>query len=316
VKVKRFTKRVASAKVGGGVAEEVAKIRRKLGHLSLDRAPTTWLDLGSASLNRVLGNAERGVPYGRIVEVSGLESHGKTALTLTLAALAQQDGALVIWADFENSYTPEWAAVRGLDPEQVALVSPYVGRFGKEKDVRLPAAQELCEEVEALIVGFHGRYKKIFLAGDSITSMLTEGEASAGLGGQNMRTRMDLPMFLGALMRRWVGMAQAHNVLMVFVNQLRQKPGMAFGDPWYTPGGNAVRFYSHVRVRVRRTGAKGGRITVSGHQTGIQGIVTNKKNKVGGLESSEIGYRLLFDGPMKFVPAREVRKKAAGEEEE
>jgi recombination protein RecA len=289
------------------MATELEKIRKALGHLALGWEPSTWLDTGVPELNRVIGHKEKGLPFGRIVEISGWESNGKTAIALSLAALAQQDGARVVWGDVENSFDPDWARVRGLDPDKIMLIQPYVGTFDNEKAPRLSTAQELCVEIEKCVEAHGSKRGKCMVVLDSIPALLTSGESAAGIEGRNLRTNMDLPMFLGSLLRRWVGMAQVHNALILMINQLRTKP-MAFGDPNYTPGGSAPLFYSHVRVRVRRV--KGGRMMEKGKMAGIRGVMIALKNKSGGEENAECGFRLWFAGPLEFVPASEVRSEA------
>jgi recombination protein RecA len=281
----------------------IRKIRERLGHFTMEWSPAAWLDTGVPDLNQVLGHRDKGLPYGRIIEMAGWESMGKTALALSLCGAAQRDGATVIWADFENSFNDDWARLRGLDPDSAILIQPYVGKFRKP---RLSTAQELCTEVESAIIGSGKRSSRKVLVVDSVASMLPEGEALAGLEGGSMRSRMDLPLFLGALLRRWVAMVQSYSALSIFINQLRQSPMAKYGDPTYTPGGNALKFYSHVRVRVRR--AKGGRIMQKGKLVGIQGIITSRKNKTGGLEGSSVGYRLMFDGPVEFLPAKDLER--------
>lgn len=295
------------------MSKDLESIRSKLKHLSMDWAPTLWLDTSIPELNRVIGHAEKGIPYGRIIEMSGLESHGKTAIGLSLAALAQQDKALIVWGDLENSFNEDWARTRMLDPENMILIQPYVGKFGDEKEPRMSTAQELCVEMEKCITSLRKKYDRAILVVDSVPALLTEGEASDGLVGHNFRTSQDLPQFLGRLLRRWVGTAQAYNTTILLINQLRQNPMQRFGDPWYTPGGNATRFYSHIRVRVHR--AKGGRITNGGKLVGIKGVMTALKNKTGGEERAQVGYRIMFDGPVEFVPASEIRKDDDKEEE-
>jgi RecA/RadA recombinase len=233
-----------------------------------------------------------------------MESNGKTALALSLAALAQQDGATIHWGDFESSFDPEWAAKRGLDPTKVMVFQPYVGKFDGEKEARLCTAQEQCQEIEASVA--QRKTQKQVIVVDSLTSMLVEGEASAGLTGRNLKSAMSHPVFLGGLLRRWVGLSQSYSALIILINQLRQNPMNRFGDPWYTPGGNAPRFYSHIRVKLHRT--KGGRILQGGKLIGIQGIMTCKKNKVGGTEGAQVGYKMLFDGPVEFLPAKDLKK--------
>jgi recombination protein RecA len=301
-------------------SDELAKIRAKLGHLTMEWQPSKMLDTGVPDLNEVLGNRETGLTFGRIMEISGWESQGKTAIALCLAALAQKQGAWIIWIDFENSFDPTWAVARGLDLDKVIVIAPYVGSFntkkkkkGEEeeeiqvasKKMRLATAQELCEEGEAAMAQISKHCDKIMMIVDSIPAMLPEGEQADGLSGANMRTNMDLPMFLSRLLRRWIGMAQAYNTMVVLINQLRQKP-IGFGDPDYTPGGNAVRFYCHVRVRMYRS--KGGVIKRKGKTVGMQGIIRNVKNKSGSAERAKVGFKLYFQGPMEFLPAAELEK--------
>ena len=238
----------------GTIAEQVAQIRKRLGHLDIQWSPAHWLDLGTEEVNRVFGHKELGMAYGRIVEIAGLESNGKTALALTLCAIAQQEGAAIIWQDLENSFSEDWAAMRGLDTDAVALVRPRLVQESKKKGARLSSAEELCAEATTYMDEL--AYEKAILVVDSIPSMQTALAQEAGSDKQNMRTKMDLPMFLSQQLRDWINRAVARNVMIVLINQLRQQPNVPFGDPWYTPGGNAVRFYSHVRLRIRRGGSK------------------------------------------------------------
>jgi RecA/RadA recombinase len=289
----------------------VDAVRRKLGRQQLIWEPSTYLDTCNADLNTVLGHTERGLAFGRIMEISGRESHGKSALAFNLAALAQQQHqAVIVWADFENSYTVEWAAKRGLNTDEVLVLQPYVAKFGKEKEERLCTGEELCSEVEAVIKTVHKQgADKIMLVLDSVASINLEAVQDAGIEGQNLKTNMELPKFMGQLLRRWTALAQTSNVLMLFINQLRQNPMAMFQDPWYEPGGNALPFHAHVRARVARVGGKkGSRILRSGKQVGIKGVITNRKNKAGGLEGSEVGYKIYFDGPIEFIKAKEAKE--------
>lgn len=330
--------------------KQLKQIREGLGHLALKWSPTIWLNTGIPDLNCVLGHQDRGVPYGRMIEVSGWESQGKSALVLSLAALAQRDGAHVVWGDVENSFDPGWAkqrgmlkcpkctgvgtinggkecpacggpesATSGLDTSKLTLIQPYVGTFtyrdpktGKihrEKNPRLSTAQELCAEIESAM-SLPGHTKRVGVL-DSIAALLTEGESLAGIENSTMRTRMDLPLFMGSLLRRWVGVAQVNNAMIILVNQLREGPSQGFGDNTRTPGGNAPKFYSHVRVRVRRV--KGGKIVDKGKLVGITGLMKCLKNKSGGIEGSEMGYRIYFKGPIEFVPAKDVKVNEEGD---
>jgi len=295
------------------------QIREKLGHLTLDWQPALWLQTGIPELNEVAGHKDFGIPYGRIMELSGLESVGKTAITLSLAALAQQDNAMTIWGDFENSFDTDWAARRGLDANRnLHLVQPYVGTFHEKnsqgkivagKLPRLSTAQELCAEMEQLMAIESKKFDRMFVVVDSIPAMLSQGEAAAGMEGANLRTDQDLPKLLGRLLRRWVGLCQSYNALIIMINQLRQDPMTRFGGGWYTPGGNAPRFYSHIRLRAHRV--KGSKLVdKKKNLIGIQGAIRALKNKSGGVEGSEVGYRLMMQGALEFLP---VSKLTVGE---
>lgn len=289
---------------------EVEKIRKKLGHLTFKWEPALWLDVGVPGLHRVLGHKDKGIPYGRMIQISGLESHGKTAIALSLAAMAQRDKAAVVWLDLENSFDKDWAAKRGLDPEPVYLIQPYIGQFGKEKERRLTTAEELCEETEESMVAAHAKNDRMIVVVDSIPALVTEADAAAGFTDRSMRTNMEVPMLLGTIMKRWVALAMRYNALIIFINQLRQNPMQKFGSPWYEPGGNAPRFFCHVMVRVVRT--KGSQIKNKGETIGIRGVMTAKKNKTGGVEGADIGYKLIYNGKLSFVSASQVRKEGEG----
>ena len=337
---------------------DLQKIRKALKHCSTEWTPSLWLDTGVPDLNQVLGHRDRGIPYGRIIEISGRNSEGKTAISMSLAAAAQQDGAAIIWEDLETSFDSEWATMRGIAPcpkckgtghtvsvvpgelgvgcatcggnpkktivaklqegrgsgmdeSRLTVIQPYVGTFGEEKESRLTSAQELCAETEALMGAMHKKFDRMVVVLDSVASLLTETEASAGLENAGLPSNMALPVFMGKLLRRWVGLAQAYNAMIIMVNQLRQNPMARFSDPWYCPGGNALPFYSHVRARVYR--AKGGRMRDHGKVCGIQGILQNTKNKTGGLEWSKVAYKIWFNGPVEFLPAADLVKEEENE---
>jgi RecA/RadA recombinase len=326
--------------------KELIAIRGALRHVAMKWTPSLWLDLKKflgddtgRLVNTVLGHTEKGIPYGRISECSGWESQGKTAIMLTIAACAQHDGAHIIWADIENSFEADWAVMRGLakcpkclndpdkrdackacdgqgiDVDRITLIQPYVGTFmalnkatGKlvaEKEPRQSTGQELMEEVEACMK-LKRKETKTFVVIDSVAAILTEGEEDAGISGAKMNTNMQLAMFMGRLLRRWVGLAQSHSAHIVLINQLREGP-VKFGDPIKTTGGNAPRFYSHVRTRIKRV--SGSKIVDKGRTVGIKGTIKAVKNKTGGNEGAEVGYRLWYYKPLvEFVDVKEVKK--------
>jgi RecA/RadA recombinase len=252
-----------------------------------------------------MGDPEKGLPFGKIVEVSGQSSHGKSAFALDLVAAAQEYGARCVWIDFENSFDVEWSQRRGVNTDELLVVSPFVGMFPGEKQPRLSTAEEVLEEAEASLVQFHQAEpsRPMFVVVDSIASMLVGEEAEGGVDGQNLRSRIGLASFLSGFLRRWIGLLQTLDATALMINQLRVNP-MAFGDPHYTPGGNALPFYAHVRVRMRR-GKKGGRILKGGKIVGIHGVLRNDKNKAGGVEGASCLFRIYFDGRSVFQDVEE-----------
>jgi recombination protein RecA len=328
-------------------ASKLAVIRKKLGHAPLIWKPTTWLDTKVAGLNPVLGHREKGIPYGRMLEVFGWSSQGKSSIVMSLAALMQRDGAFVVLGDIENSFEADYARARGLiacsacqgtlftgkgkdrkectacvfqqepsglDFERLMVIKPYVGEFADidpvtkrpKKVTRLANAQELCAEIEEAIQLKVPQDRKVIIL-DSVAAMLTAGEQQAGLNG-GMRSNMELPLFMGKLLRRWVGLAQVHNAVILLVNQLRTGP-KSFGNPEYTPGGNAAMFYSHVRVQVKRI--TGSRIKDKGRTVGIKGKLVCVKNKTGGEEGAEIGFKLMFKGGLEFLTVKSLNEETA-----
>jgi recombination protein RecA len=277
-----------------------------------------WLDSGSRYLNSVIGNEELGFPYGRILEIAGWQSNGKTALALDLAATAQEEGAEIVWVDVETSFDEKWSNRRGLktrckkkseEVDAIHLIQPFVGRFGTEKTPRLSTAQELCEEAERVVSALNRRgAKKIVLVIDSVAALLTDDEADAGITDQNMRTAMSLPSFMGKLLRRWIGLFQCYNVAAFLINQIRSGPKM-FGNPEYHPAGNALKFYCHSQVEIKRI--KGGKLMKGGKCIGVKGILKNIKNKTGGQEFGSCGYKIFYQGSSTFTSAERMQKEGA-----
>lgn len=270
---------------------EVEKIRIKLSHYTTQLPSPEFLDTGSEYLNSVVGVANRGMPYGKLIELHGMESNGKTALGMTLLALAQNDGAVASYIDAESSFDPEWATRRGIDVDKMNLLQPYVGRFNKETEDRLITAEELCEEAEVLMKQIYGTgIRKQIIMLDSITALLAEEESRAGLTARNMRTKLSLSSFVGSLMRRWTAYCHSYNATAIFINQMRVNPNTYFGDPAYTPGGYAPKFFCHVRLRIMSKK----RMIQKGKTIGIRGKLKNVKNKVGGVEGATCAYKMQF----------------------
>jgi len=299
-------------------ASEMALIQKKMGYLTLEAQPREWLDTGSKLLNAVFGSEEKGIAYGKLIELFGPESNGKSLLALLLISLAQADGADVAWLDFENSLDKAWAERQGVDWAKLYHFYPKLIRVGKAGKPRLQTAEELCKELEFWMERRHHKGSgKLFIVTDSVAAMLVEEEAAAGVDEQNMRTRNALPMFLSQLLRRWVALAQVYNCSMCFINQLRASIG-TYGKSEDTPGGRALKFYASVRVGLRRV--KGGKLLQKGKMVGLKGVMRNFKNKSGenSLEGQECGFKAYFlKNDWRFLSSKKLRKEQeeAGEVE-
>lgn len=294
-------------------ADRIAKIRKALRHYESDWTPSSYLTTGSESLDACIGTPGKGIPFGKMIELFGPESSGKSATALDLISVAQSQGADTIWLDAENSFEKAWARNRGVLTKRLHLIQPYVGMFDKDKKLRVSAAEELCEELEAILYDLRAEHPERPRLGvvDSVTALLSKDEQAAGVAKQNMRTKLSLSAFLSQLLRRWVGMCQSTNTTLIFINQLRINPNQLFGNPEYQPGGKALKFYCHIRAKVKR-GDKGGKIVnAEGKKIGIRGVLTCVKTKVGGEEGASIGYKIYDNGKTVYVPVSAIKSKKA-----
>lgn len=260
-----------------------AKINKLVGVQTYEVPTKCWLDTGFPDLNRALGSPEYGIPFGKMIELAGVEHSGKTLLATYLAGLAQQDGAAVGYIDLENSADDLWAGKLGLDMSQVMLISPkLVKPVNKSKEPwTLEGAEDMFYQAELSMSMFaQAGFKFQAWIVDSIANMQTRMSVEAGATKANMRTRMDRSLFLSENLPRWAGLCANYNAMVIFVNQLRNKVGLVFGDPEYSPGGRAVAHNCSIRARLRRI--KNGKILgPDGTVIGLSATVANYKNKAG-----------------------------------
>jgi recombination protein RecA len=271
-----------------------------------------WLDTGSADLNGAFGSAEFGLPYGKIYELSGEEHSGKTVVGTVLAGMAQQDGAAIIYIDFEDSRDPAWANKLGLNWDQVIPFWPKLVKPKNGKGLpRLQGAEEVLLEAEVAMALLHKKgYKKIFVLVDSIANMQTVMQGEAGTADQNMRSRVDRAIMLSDVLPRWCGLAANYNIMIFLLNQLREKIGMVFGDPTTTTGGRSLRHNCSIRAKIRRV--KGGRLLSQKKVIGIKSIITNFKNKAGqgSVEGSTCGIKVRWNSnpaQLELMSATELK---------
>jgi recombination protein RecA len=188
---------------------------------------------GTLSLDLALGG--RGLPRGRVVEIFGPESSGKTTLALTVMANAQKDGGVAAMIDAEHALDPSWAKRLGVNLDELLVSQPDTGE----------QALEICEllvrsnAVDVIVI-------------DSVAALIPRAEIEGEMGDSHMGLQARL---MSQALRKLTGAIAKSNCIVIFINQLREKIGVMFGSPETTTGGRALKFYSSVRVDIRRIGA-------------------------------------------------------------
>ena len=208
---------------------------------------------GSLGLDIALGIG--GIPRGRIAEVYGPESSGKTTLALHIAAETQRQGGTVVFVDAEHALDVQYAARLGVDIEKLLVSQPDCGE----------QALEICE---ALIQS--GSVDLVIV--DSVAALVPRAEIDGEMGDQQPGLQARL---MSKAMRKLTGLCARSNTGMLFINQIRMKIGVMFGSPETTTGGNALKFYSSVRMDIRRIGALKDSTDVTGNRTRVK-VVKNK----------------------------------------
>ena len=190
------------------------------------------ISTGTLSLDLALGG--RGIPRGRIIEVFGPESSGKTTLALTVTAHAQKAGGVAAFIDAEHALDPSWARKLGVNIDDLLVSQPDTGE----------QALDICEllvrsnAVDVIVV-------------DSVAALIPRAEIEGEMGDTHVGLQARL---MSQAMRKLTGVIARSNCTVIFINQIREKIGVMFGSPETTPGGRALKFYSSVRIDIRRTG--------------------------------------------------------------
>ncbi len=211
------------------------------------------ISTGSISLDVALGIG--GLPKGRIVEIYGPESSGKTTLTLQVIAEAQKVGGTCAFVDAEHALDPSYAEKLGVDVDELLVSQPDTG----EQALEITDMLVRSGAVSVVVV-------------DSVAALTPKAEIEGEMGDSHMGLQARL---LSQALRKLTANIKRSNTLVIFINQLRMKIGVMFGNPETTTGGNALKFYSSVRLDIRRTGAikKGDEIV--GNETKVK-VVKNK----------------------------------------
>jgi recombination protein RecA len=228
------------------LSRAVQQIEKQFGKgavMKLDeqKASVDGIATGSLSLDIALGG--NGVPRGRVLEVFGPESSGKTTLTLHIIANAQKGGGVAAFIDAEHALDPAWAKRLGVRLDDLLVSQPDTGE----------QALEICEllvrsnAVDVIVI-------------DSVAALIPRAEIEGEMGDTHVGLQARL---MSQAMRKLTGAISKSRATVIFINQIREKIGVMFGNPETTPGGRALKFYSSVRIDVRRTGTiKDGEVSV------------------------------------------------------
>ena len=208
---------------------------------------------GSLGLDLALGIG--GLPRGRIVEIYGPESSGKTTLALHIIAEAQKRGGTCAFLDAEHALDPGYARKLGVDVDNLLISQPDAG----EQALEIADTLVRSGAVDVLVV-------------DSVAALVPRAELEGEMGDTHVGLHARL---MSQALRKLTGSVSKSNTLLVFLNQIRLKIGVMFGNPETTTGGNALKFYASVRMEIRRIGAIKDRDEVTGNHTRVK-VVKNK----------------------------------------
>jgi recombination protein RecA len=211
------------------------------------------ISTGSLGLDIALGIG--GLPRGRIVEIYGPESSGKTTLALHVVAEAQKNGGTCAFVDAEHALDPGYACKLGVSLDELLISQPDAG----EQALEIADTLVRSGAIDVLVV-------------DSVAALVPRAELEGEMGDQlpGLQARL-----MSQALRKLTNSISRSNTLVIFINQIRMKIGVMFGNPETTSGGNALKFYASVRLDIRRIGAIKDRDTVVGNQTKVK-VVKNK----------------------------------------
>jgi len=215
--------------------------------------PVSAISSGSISLDYALGVG--GFPRGRICEIFGPESSGKTTIALQVVAEAQKSGGMAAFIDVEHALDPVYARQLGVDVDNLLVSQPDYA----EQALEITSALISSGSIDVLVV-------------DSVAALVPKAELDGEMGDSHMGVHARL---MSQAMRKLTGIVSKSNTCLIFINQIREKIGVMFGNPETTTGGRALKFYSSVRVDIRRIAAIKDGDTVTGNRTKVK-VVKNK----------------------------------------
>jgi recombination protein RecA len=245
---------------GKAIELAVAQIEKQFGKGSIMRlgskeaiVPIAVISTGAISFDAALGVG--GFPRGRVVEVFGPESSGKTTITLQVIAEAQKTGGMAAFVDAEHALDPGYAKKLGVDVDNLLVSQPDYG----EQALEITEALVRSNAIDVLVV-------------DSVAALVPKAELDGEMGDSHMGLQARL---MSQALRKLTGTVSKSRTCLIFINQIREKIGVMFGNPETTTGGRALKFYSSVRIDIRRIAAIKDGDMVTGSRTRVK-IVKNK----------------------------------------
>ena len=237
-----------------------AQIEKQFGKGSIMRlgskeaiVPISVISTGAISFDAALGVG--GVPRGRVIEIFGPESSGKTTIALQVIAQAQKTGGMAAFVDAEHALDPGYAKKLGVDVDNLLVSQPDYGEHALE----IAEALVRSGAIDVLVV-------------DSVAALVPKAELDGEMGDSHMGLQARL---MSQALRKLTGIVSKSRTCLIFINQIREKIGVMFGNPETTTGGRALKFYSSVRVDIRRIGAIKEGDQVTGSRTKVK-VVKNK----------------------------------------
>ena len=245
---------------GKAIELAVSQIEKQFGKGSIMRlgskeaiVPIAVISTGAISFDAALGVG--GFPRGRVVEVFGPESSGKTTITLQVIAEAQKTGGMAAFVDAEHALDPGYAKKLGVDVDNLLVSQPDYG----EQALEITEALVRSNAIDVLVV-------------DSVAALVPKAELDGEMGDSHMGLQARL---MSQALRKLTGTVSKSRTCLIFINQIREKIGVMFGNPETTTGGRALKFYSSVRVDIRRIAAIKDGDVVTGSRTRVK-VVKNK----------------------------------------
>jgi len=243
---------------------------------------TEWISTGSSTLDLAIANRPHGgIPVGRITEITGLEASGKSLLAAHLLANTQKKGGLAVYIDTENAMNEEFLRAIGMDVSKMLYV-------------QLETIEDIFESIENIInkVRESSKDRLVTIVVDSLAGASTKVEMEADYEKDGWATSKAI--ILSKAMRKVTQMIGRQRICLVFTNQLRQKLGVMFGDPWTTSGGKAVGFHSSCRLRLKSMGQLKTKVDKQDVVVGMKTSAQVVKNRMGPpLRKAE--FEILFE---------------------